>query len=250
MFHKIITLLLLIMAMQPVAAQPDFVVLPKGDTLYGAVSFISYGKEYRIQFTGADQKKILFTIVQVKAFCKDGRHHHTVRTDQGYQVLQVLKEGYLSLYAYRLENQITWDGRYLMKKDGQGMEVPNLLFKKIMKKFLSDCPDIVGELENGTLTRNDLNTIIDRYNACLQASPSVAVNKVAPHNEWDDLEKKVAALAEGDDKTRALEIIMEIKLKLQRAEKVPAFMITSLRTSLAAYPDLAAQAEPLLKSLE
>ncbi len=94
--------------------------------------------------------------------------------------MKVLMDGYLSLNAFNQANQSQWDGRYLTKMDGTGLEVPNLTFKKTLGSFLSDCGDIKKRREDGELGRGDLEKIVSLYNTCLQNKTDAANLQATP----------------------------------------------------------------------
>lgn len=239
---KMIQFLLMIvclLAYQLTSGQYDFVVLTKGDTLYGEVKFLNYGIEEKVQITTADNKKNVFSILQTRAFGMDNDVYHPVRTIQGYTYMKVLKSGYLSLYAYQLPDQIKWDGRYLLKKDGMGLDVPNINFKKNMSRYLSDCPAGAEKVETKELKKSDLHEIVDQYNACIESRTTYQSNQLEPIkdqslklNSWNQLETSLKALNEFEGKANALEMITEIKSKIQRGEKVPNFLIDGLKEGL------------------
>lgn len=252
MYLKMIQLILLLICLivYGVSAQTDYVVLVKGDTLYGSVKFLNYGNDHKIQITAPDRKKTLYGKLEVKAFKQEGQVHHTIRTEQGYSVMRLLKEGYLSLYAFQMENQNTWDGRYLFKRDGSGMEVTSLLFKKRLKGFLADCTEVVGKVESKELSRNDLDEIIDQFNICIDQRTREAEIQSAKANKLDELEKAVTALEESENKSTALEVIAELRLKVQRGEKVPSIFEKTLLDALAAYPHLTELAQVALRETQ
>src|SRR5687767_4710050 len=108
--------LLLMLAYQ--CSAQDYVVTTKNDTIRGDVKPLLYGADKKVQVTAADKKKTVLPITQTLGFSLRGEIFHPVRTDAGYTFMKLLKPGYLSLYAFQLENQMTYDGRYLLKKDG------------------------------------------------------------------------------------------------------------------------------------
>jgi hypothetical protein len=170
--------------------------------------------------------------------------------------MKVLREGYVSLLGYQLENQIAYDGLYLLKRDGSGIEVPNLSFEKAMKKFLAECNAVVTKLENDVYGRKDLNTILDEYNNCIAGKSAEhgreivqkqeQVKKISP---WDELKDKVTATADFEGKADALEMIQEIRNKISRSEKVPNFMIEGLKSSLSP-TGLQSELEVALKEIQ
>ncbi len=252
MRSQMIQLLLLLVCFvaYQVSAQSDYVALAKGDTLYGEVRILSYGNDQKIQLTGPSRKKTIYEKTQVKAFSLDGKQYHTVRTPQGYTVMQLIKEGYLSLYAFQMENQSTWDGQYLYKRDGKGMEVTSLLFKKRLTGFITECPEVVAKIEAKELSRNDLDEIIDQFNACIDERTKAAAVQAEKSNTLDELEIAVKKLEDSENKSTALEVIAELRLKVQRGEKVPSIFGKTLLDALAAYPQLTELAQAALRETQ
>ena len=226
----------------------DYVVTIQGDTLKGEVKALTYSAEKKVQITEPGKKKVVFPFFKVKVFTSDGELYQPLKGPDGYTFMKVLKTGYLSLYAFQMKNQTGFDGMYLAKLDGSGMEVPNLTFKKGMKKFLDDCPSVTYKIENDQLNKRDLHKIVDEYNACVKApavvhtpaSPVVAAPVVAApapvekssSAAWNTLEEKVKAQPDFEGKADALEMIGEIKSKMAASQKVPNFLIEGLKSSL------------------
>lgn len=210
----------------------------RGDSLVGDVKPMLYGPEKKVQITGADRDKTTFSIFQVRAFTSEGETYHPVKGETGYVFMKLLKPGYLTLYAYQPENQQRFDGLLLKKRDGDNMTVPNLGFKKYMSGFLEDCPAVAGRISSGELGKKDLSEIIDAYNACV-AGRTVDHEKVIAERveqtsrigKWDSLEEKIRA-ADFSEKNNALEMIAEVRKKIQQGEKIPNFLVTGLRNSL------------------
>lgn len=234
--HSIFAFFFFYLTISAAVAQTDYVVTIKGDTIRGKTKFASYGMEQSVQLTTADKKKTTYTILKTRAFSNRGEIYHPVRTDKGFKYMKLIKGGYLSLYAFQMTNQTAWDGRYLQKRDGSSMEVPNLGFKKYMTKFLSDCPEIESRFEAKEFSKTDVIEIVDVYNDCLQnitmakqGNAPETTQKLAP---WNELEQAVQSAADFDGKTTALEMISEIKTKVERKEKIPGFLSDGLKNSL------------------
>jgi hypothetical protein len=232
-----------------------FVVTTKGDTIRGEVKPLSYGLDKKVQVTGSDRKKNIYPILQVKAYSFKGEIFQPVKGPSGYTFMKLIKAGYLSLYAYQLENQVTYDGLFMVKKDGTSTEVPNLSFKKIMRNFLDDCGDVATKIDDGTLSKKELNLIVDEYNQCIsgrtQDRSQVIARKIEQSKKisaWDVLEEKVKAQSDFSGKSDALEMISEIKNKISRAEKIPNFLIEGLKSSLAS-ADLKTELDNALKEI-
>jgi hypothetical protein len=225
------------------SAAQDYAVTSRGDTLRGEIKIFNFGNDRKIQVVGTDKKKNNVPILGLRSFSKENEVYHPVKGTTGYVFMKLIKEGYLSLYAFQLPNQVTYDGSFLLKKDGESLEVPNLNFKKALKKFLEDCSETVAKIDDGTYSRKDVKLIVEDFNACIArktevrpapAPVTVIAEEVRPADSgaWADLEQKVTGLGDFPGKTDALDMIGEIRLKLSRQQKVPNFMVEGLKTSL------------------
>jgi hypothetical protein len=234
----ILLFLLLVLIYQCTNAQ-DYVITQKGDSVTGTIKLLTYGLEKKLQLTSGDKKKMLYSFFQVKSFVHKNEKYATVKGPTGYTFMKVIKDGYLSLYSYQLEKQLTYDGRFLQKKDGESIDVPNLTFKKHMTKFLQDCILVADRIDKGELGKRDLETIVDEYNNCIISNTN-EVNKAMVQEKkelkdvdiWDKLEAKVKS-KDFEGKNDALDMIKEIKNKIKANEKVPNFLIDGLKRSLA-----------------
>lgn len=220
------------------AAAQDYILTTKGDSLTGEVRPILYGAEKRVQVVSEDRKKTTLGLFQVRAFSSDGEIYHPVKADNGYAFMKLVQPGYLSLYAYQLENQTRFDGLLLKKVDGQTLAVPNLGFKKYVSQFLKDCPEVVARIRGGELTKKNLSELVDAYNACIDSRTVDHTRVLAQQeqqntriNAWDTLEEKIRE-KDFSEKNNALEMIAEIRKKIERQETIPNFLVEGLKNSL------------------
>ena len=219
----------------------DYVITTKGDSLVGKIKLFTYGSDKKVQVTDSLKKKTLVPIFHVVYFVYKGEKYHPLKSERGYSFMKILKDGYLSLNAFQLDNQTAYDGLYLYMKDGKGLEVPNLSFKKLMTKYLADCPSVVAKIEDGTWGKKELNQIVDDYNQCIVMKSNLVhqnpvVVEQAPVKEvssWNTLEDKVKSHPDFTDKSNALEMINEIKNKIQHNESIPNFLIQGLKSTLS-----------------
>jgi hypothetical protein len=212
-----------------------------------------------VQITEPGKKKAVYPFYKVKAFSVDGELFQPVKGPDGYVFMKLLKSGYLSLYSFQHANQTLYNGMYLLKKDGSGIEVPNLTFKKGMRNFLDDCPVVADKIDTDVLNKKDLHQIIDEYNACIENRSSrvetvVAADKpvqqpVKVSSAWEALEGKVKAEPDFPEKENALEMIAEIKSKIAASQKIPNFLIEGLKSALA-QDAFKAELENALKEIE
>jgi hypothetical protein len=236
-------------------AQEDFIILTKGDTLYGKVQHLTYGVEQQVQYTGSDKKKTVYKIFQVKGFRIKGEDYQAVKFFDTYKYMKQVVYGYTSVYLYQEEGKTTWDGRYLYRMDGTGLDVPNIGFKRKVAEYLEDCPQVVDEINAGKVGRTDLAKIIQQYNDCIEQNTLVSKSEITPESvgesklakAWDELRLAVEHESGLEDKTTDLEMISEAIAKVQQNEKVPNFIINGLKKS---FKDFTALQELLTKATE
>jgi hypothetical protein len=235
-----ILLFILLMLVYQCAGAQDYVITTKGDSINGEIKTLFYGPEKKVQVTTDDKKKTVYSIFQTRRFHYRGEIYQPVKYDRGYTFMKVIKPGYLSLYAFQMENQVNYDGLILVKKDGARLEVPNLTFKKNMTKFLEDCEAVAEKIDKGELTKKNIQTIVDEYNACINTRTlndakliTRTENASKKISSWDELETQIKSKGDFEGKADALEMVGEIKAKIKREEKVPNFMIEGLKSSLS-----------------
>lgn len=253
---QLLLLIICLLAFHLGVGQSDYVVLTKGDTLRGKVKYLSYGVEKKVQVNTPDSKNV-YSILQTSAFSVEGEIYHPVRTAQGYTFMMLLKPGYLSLYAFQLPNQMTWDGRFLVKRDGTGQEVPNIGFKKIIARFLNECEDVTSKLESGDLTKGKLDEIINTYNDWIASNSVSSSLPVQPSPEqstklsaWNQLETDVRNIGALESRDDALEMIQEIKAKIEKGDRIPNFLIEGLKDILKDQSSVQEILQKALKEIE
>lgn len=219
-------------------AQSDYLVLAKGDTLYGKITHLSFGVEQKVQLVDSNKKKTVYSMYQVKSFKINEDNFHLVKIYAAYKYMKLILSGYLSYYAFQQDNQVTWDGRFIYKMDGRGIEVPNIGFKKKMAEFLEDCPDIADKIDSGELTRNEIEEIINQYNACIErySASKQTVKQATPQQDvsnWDTFETALRNTENLEDKETLLEMVTEVKAKAERGEKIPNFLLDGVKKGIA-----------------
>lgn len=238
-------------------AQTDYVVTLKGDTLKGKVKILTYDRLDRVQVV-AENKKQNYSALEARVVSFKGLIYHTISLGQGFRYMQLLQPGFLSLYAFRLENQSSYEGRYLVKKDGSGIEVPNLTFKKTLSGFLAECPEVVERIKSGDFGRRDLTQIIERYNSCIQFKTERKIEQptqVITEKESDQmvalnsLITKVEA-SSLDNKTDLIDLIKDLRSKVGRNEILPNYLLKDIKNQLGALPDFTPDVEKLLLLLK
>jgi hypothetical protein len=244
-----ILLLILMLVVYHCSHAQEYVVPLRGDTIRGDVRPAGIGVTQRVQITPKDGKKKSFGVTEVREYKFKEDIYRPVKGVNGYVFMKLLRDGYLSLYGFQPDNQTNYDGRFLSRKDGQGIEVPNLTFKKSISKFLNDCPSVAEKVDAGELNKRDIEQIVDAYNACVTTKTTAVAVETQKLNPLDALEQKVKSKDEFSGKSDALDMISEMKKKVQRQEKVPNFMIEGLKNALASQTDVASELDAALKEL-
>ncbi|HPM31101.1 MAG TPA: hypothetical protein PLJ60_12280 [Chryseolinea sp.] len=253
-FLKAISLITFVSISATSIAQ-DYLVTLKNDTIRGNVkpSFVGYNS--KVQVTTTDKKKTSYPLFEIKAFTLKKETYHPMKGPNGYTFMKLLKGGYLSYYAFQLQNQVTFDGFYLGKMDGTGIEVPNLGFKKAMTKYLSDCDSLVIKIDKGDLGKRDMEEIVDYYNNYINSKTVDENKKIVAESDqgkkltsWNALEEKLKKQADFEGKQNALDMITDIKGKISRGEKVPGFITEGLK-SIINPTELKTDLENALKEL-
>jgi hypothetical protein len=233
-----ILLFIVLMLAYTCSSAQDYVVTTSGDTLKGKVKPFNYGPEKKVQVTDSQKNKTTTSLFKTRAFVFNGETFHPIRNENGYTFMKLVQAGYISIYAFQMENQASYDGLYLVRRDGKNMEVPNLSFKKMMTKYLSDCPAVADKVSDGTWGRKELTVIINNFNQCLDKKSEMPVKVITqkmPVKEttnWNILEEKLKTHEDFEGKANALEMVGEIKNKIQRGEKIPNFLIEGLKSTL------------------
>jgi len=212
----------------------DYIITTKGDTLRGEIKLLTFDRLDKVQWKEGKNRAI-YTALQVRELNLKGEVYKPTRYETHVQFMKVLKPGYLSLMAFRLANQVTYDGRYLAKMDGTGIEVPNLAFKKTMANFLDDCPEVQQRIKEEKLQRKNLDAIIDEYNSCFDQKTVVAERTRAVPEKTeivDRLRAKVETTADVSSRKDVLDLLDDITAKLKRGEKVPNYQNEALKNLL------------------
>jgi len=232
----------------------DYVVLNTQDTLQGKVKLMSYDLLDRVQIQG-DRKQTL-TAVQVRAVRLDGVTYRPVRQANTVRLMQELQSGYLSFFAYRVDNSNRFDGRLLQLMNGNQMDLPNIGFKRQLSDFLRECPSVSENIKTGQLGRNDIDSIVRLFNRCIDSrnlptQPARAI--AAPASAWfSDLSKLQQELSEADfpNKKDAEDMLADIIKRSSNNETLPNYLLEGFTNLLNAQPELLEKWKPIKDSLK
>ncbi len=252
---KRILVMLMLISYSTIAQKTNYLITSKADTLFGELRILSYDQLDRVQLE-VNKKKEMFTALQLLSINKDGQEYKPLQYDTKIMLMKVLKRGYLSMYAFRLPNQNSYDGRLLTKLDGSSMEVPNLGFKKILSGYLEDCESVSAQIKGGELSRKEIDKIIDDYNECIEtnnSTPIISESVPAMNSEValaiESLVKKVEA-EDFSAKKDALDLLRDIQSKVGKNETIPNYLSEGLKSYLSSVPALSDDLEKLVALLK
>lgn len=222
------------------AAQSDYMVTLKSDTVKGELRILSYDQQDRIQVS-MNGKKVLYKALEVLIVSIKNSFYKPVQMDNTIRFMKVIKSGYLSLYGFRMANQSTYDGRYLVKLNGDAREMPNIGFKKVMAAYLEDCSALSEKLQNGDIGKSSIEEIVDQYNTCLtkEKPAPVVTQALAPESptqtkQLEAIQQLITKIKTLEFATRqdALDILSDIESKVTRNENVANYQLDGLRSTL------------------
>lgn len=219
-------------------AQKDYLITLRGDTLYGLVQLLNYSNTETVQvFDG--NKKQTFNPVQAREFRLENEIYRPLKNGDRYQFMKLIQDGFLGLYLYRVDRQMTYDGRFLHRRDGRYLDVPNIGFKKKMTDFLSECESVVEKINAGDLGRLQLELIVTEFNHCISNITATTVsnrNMIQEGPEIAAVNKLIDNISSGEDfpdKSDIMAMLNDIKAKLGRGEKIPGYLKEALKNSLS-----------------
>ncbi|NOS90646.1 MAG: hypothetical protein HOP30_01880 [Cyclobacteriaceae bacterium] len=252
---KLNLLLLLVTTSTLAFGQSDYAITLKGDTLKGRVKILTYDQLDRIQVV-IENKKKSYSALEIRIIRMEGSIYHTVKYDNGFRYMKLMKEGFLSLYGFRMPNQSTYDGFYFLKKDGSGLEMPNLTFKKSLSNFLAECPEVSDRIKSGDLGRKDIDLIVDRFNSCLQFKTERRVDEpkipVVTEKESEQMMAvnaiitKAEAATNLENKSDIIDLLKDLRSKIARNEILPNYILKDIKNQLGQNPEFSADVEKLM----
>ncbi len=215
--------------------------LTSGDTLQGDITLLYPDDLFEEIVFEANGNKERYKAFDFLGFNLDGEEYKTIKSGQKYRIMQLVKPGYLSLYRFRIDKSYSFNGLYLYRIDGQGREVPSMLFKKTMMSFLDDCNAIEAALENNAYRKKDIERLIDDYNACIdmktaeQSAVKAVLAEQKPVNNSPSLALAEQSLKNaeeiGDEELASM--LNDVVDKLREGEEVPAY----LKKAIESYVD-------------
>ncbi|UII26592.1 hypothetical protein LVD15_25400 [Fulvivirga maritima] len=260
--HRSLIILILLFVAHFSHAQDDYLVTLKRDTIKGEVQILlPSDRNEEIMFKTGDDKT-RYKAYQFLEFYHEGEHYVPVKMTEKYAIMKVIKSGYLSLLSYRVDNNYDFGNLYLLKKTGEGTEVPTFLFKKVMADFLANCTQVSKKIENKEYKRSDIETIVDEFNNCIirqtadtysgEAPAKKSTPKVTDHPALSIIKNIKSTLAgyDTEETEDILALLSDLNDKISTGEKVPSYMIGALKEEAGAFDKIQADVEALVEAIK
>lgn len=230
----------------------DKVILVNGDAIEGKITFELPTPGLEAIIVKNDNGKYRLLAHEIQSIIKGENSYIPIKYGPKYRFMKIKYEGYLSLYYYRFEESHDFGTKYLYKKDGSGIEVPNFGFKKIMSEFLEDCKSVSDNLEGSVYKKNDLESIINDYNECIDRNTVKAKLQVAEvvntSNPTLDLIDQIKAKVE--DGTELMTLLLDIQTKVAQNKPIPGYLKAALKEQTNDMKPIQEDVSTLLKQLD
>lgn len=212
----------------------DKLILTTGDTLTGEIEVLLPDSRYEEIIFTRDGDRTRYRSHEFVSFNADSIDYRTIKFGDKYRIMQVESDDYLSLLKFRSDESYTFNSQFLYKRSGDGIEVPNFMFKKAMSKFLDDCIPVREAIAEGSYRRNDLNALVVAYNECMDR---MTKNRLAEYreaqvvaentpliDEFKNLKKQAEQM--GDEELTSM--LNDVISRLEKAETVPNYLKNAL----------------------
>jgi hypothetical protein len=169
--------------------------------------------------------------------------------------MKVIRTGFMSLYAFRMPNQMAYDGRLIVKLGTLPQEVPNLGFKRFIGALVEDCPVVADRVKSGDLDRTNSEELVVAYNKCIETNQSQRFEAAAENvtNPTVDLINKMKERINASDlttKSDVNDLLNNISEKVKKNEPVPVYLKEGLKGYIGQREDLRGDMEQLLELLK
>lgn len=243
----------------PLIQAQDYIVTLQKDTLRGEVSIPlpkEFVEEVRLE---TEDSKDLYKVHQVLSVFTDSTFYEPVKLINKYRFMKVVEPGYLTLYLYRADQSYDFNTFYLQKRSLEGIEVPNISFRKVIIDFLENCPSLVEKIENKTYRKNDLKEIVAEYNLCITDRTEMIyeanAENVADEGQTEahpgvTIIRGIQAKIDKESKAELFTLLSDIKTKLSKNQPVPGYLKSALKEQTSGMSNIENEVSELLKALD
>lgn len=249
----------------------DTLVKVNGEILEGRVNIAtnSLNKEYASIKIGRKKTKLnLLEVREIKM--ANGDLIKPLGFGTSLKFGKELISGYLSYYRVTRDNSPEkFNGDLLYKMDGTYILLSGKIgFRSAARDFLGDCTRMADDIRNKKYQRNDIEKLVNDYNACVSQKglmSKTAIEEKARQDRLAEKEQKRLELSKGleqklsdfatlleysdkvSNKTDVTAMFNDVSGKLRKKEAVPNYLKTALTEALKTDPQLHKLIQEILK---
>ncbi|MTI39796.1 hypothetical protein [Fulvivirga lutimaris] len=247
--------IILLFILSPAVYAQDWLVTTSADTLHGEIAIELPMERYEELTIKNDDSKQRFKAYQVIEFEHKGQKYKTVKHAGVYRIMLVDSDGYLSQFRFRADQGYEFASVFLLKTDGESLEVSNLTFKKSLAKFLEDCETVVDDLENKKYKRSDLDQIVADYNSCINEKTANKLTSETTSETSTSVSHPgipiIESILKKIDTTSDLSAMLnDIKSKLSKGENVAGYLKSALKEQAAGQENIKEEVDQLLETIK
>ena len=117
-------------------------------------------------YIGSESKKIYAN--SVLTVFKEDQYISVNHYNRHYLMRCEACNGYLKILEYKNKGELNYDGKILLKENGDKVDVPMFGFRQKIALFLKDCMSD-SSFEKKYLKKSNLKKIVEDYNSCISS---------------------------------------------------------------------------------
>lgn len=241
-----------------VASAQDRLTLSSGETLEGRIEVLLPAVKYEEVLFEKDEKKTRYKAHEIVNFTQDDKEFRTVKFGDKYRIMEVEVDGYLSLLKFRSASTYAFNAQLFKKLGGEGIEIPNFMFKKSMASFLEDCPSVKEAIEAGVYRKSDLELLAKDYNTCIQQKTDdkyvLRNTQESPKNEKlstpliDEIQN-LSRQAEQQNDIELANMLKDVISKMENGATIPSYLKNALSNHVKGNHELKDAVQTIVKQL-
>ncbi|MEM9391303.1 MAG: hypothetical protein AAGA02_12560 [Bacteroidota bacterium] len=238
-------------------AQTDEVYLTSGDTLAGKIDILLPADYYEEIMVKTDNEKRRIKSFRMLGFKAGNDVYKIIKFGDKYRIMEEIISGYLGLYRFRADNNYDFGSRFLYKVTNEGIEVPNITFKKAVADFVSECPSVQTDVKNKTYKASNIEEMIRAFNNCINERPQVTVEvkeeekPVVKASKELELINTIAKKLESESISEELSTLLsDLEAKISKGENVPGYLTGALEENTKEFKSVSKEVKKLLNLLK
>lgn len=207
-------------------SQGDYIITPH-DTLRGSIEVLLPSSAYEEVMIKTAENTRRLKAYQFSEFLMDSVAYRSVKLGDKYRIMKVIQDGYLSLLRFRPDENYSFGADYLLKRTGEGIEVPSVFFRKALQSFLTDCDEIAEKVADKQYKRTHLSSLVMDYNDCIEKKTD-ALYRQESNNTNELIIQSIQEVQHIARKSELRVLLDDILVKVKEGRTIPEYMISAL----------------------